>query len=204
MMPFSGVRIFLGEGPAYFGSDTPETTDDVVNPNARGILVWGYYFPANGSWVNVIGDETFDWVVRNRFNALWQGGKHTIDLGAHRGPVHQVIRQHADTFIVPRVLQIAVQETVGKPGVTALLQIHDQESHFTHHVDPAQFGVEFDTIEQRYHAVDEREVAEVQITVAFAYMAQVAPISKQAGEPIKLARCPHAQAIHIGPEIRRT
>ena len=59
--------------------ETPDWGD------ARGILVWGSCFHANGRWVNAIGDETFDWAVRNRLNALWQGGKNTIDLGAHRG-----------------------------------------------------------------------------------------------------------------------
>jgi hypothetical protein len=81
----SGVRV-----------ETPDWGD------ARGILVWGYYHPRNGSWVNVIGDETFDWVVRNRFNALWQGGKYTIDLGAHRGHSHTQRLNHSWHSFYPK------------------------------------------------------------------------------------------------------
>ncbi len=58
---FSGVRIFLGVGPAYFGSDTPEVGDDSPNPNARGVLLSdasGSYTPDSGSGVYLSGQGT--------------------------------------------------------------------------------------------------------------------------------------------------
>jgi len=50
----------------------------------RGILAWGNLYRHRG-WVYNLGDDIFDWAVRNRINAIWHGGKYTDDLGAHRG-----------------------------------------------------------------------------------------------------------------------
>jgi hypothetical protein len=61
----------------------------------RGILVHPSHCYPNGSWVNVIGDDYFDWAVRNRINAMWHGGIYTIDLGSHRGDSHTQRLNHS-------------------------------------------------------------------------------------------------------------
>jgi hypothetical protein len=46
-------------------------------------------------WIYMDMDEQLDWVVRNRFNAFWNGGP-TYDLGAHRG--HGWIQNSGHSF----------------------------------------------------------------------------------------------------------
>jgi hypothetical protein len=58
---FSGVRVFLGQGPAFFGSETPDPGDDDPNPAARGVLLSnasGSYTPDSGSGLLLTGTGT--------------------------------------------------------------------------------------------------------------------------------------------------
>ncbi len=61
----------------------------------RGFLLHPSQYYHNGSWVNVLGDDYFDWAVRNRINAVWHGGLYTDDLGAHRGYSHTQRLNHS-------------------------------------------------------------------------------------------------------------
>src|SRR5687768_872071 len=57
-------------------------------------------------------------------------------------------------------------------------QVHDGKGYLTHHVDPAQRRVEFDTIEGNRLSFNERDIAKMQIAVAFAYPALLATLRK--------------------------
>jgi len=72
-------------------------------------------------------------------------------------------------------------------------QVHDQERDFAHDVDPAQRRVELDAVERRRAAVDEGDVAQVQVTMAFAHEARIAPRFERCGKPLALLRGPGAQ-----------
>ena len=50
----------------------------------------------------------------------------------------------------------------------AILEVHRRERDLAHDVDPAHRFVELDAVEDRELAVDERDVAEMQVAVAFA------------------------------------
>src|ERR1019366_2922516 len=47
-------------------------------------------------------------------------------------------------------------------------EIHRQESDVVHHVDPAQFGFEFQTIERHQMPLPTEDIAGMQIAVAFS------------------------------------
>ena len=70
--------------------------------DVRGILVHPGNYYHNGSYVIVVGDDYFDWAVRNRINAMWQGTSYTIDLGAHRGYSHTQRLNHSWQSFYPK------------------------------------------------------------------------------------------------------
>ncbi len=59
-------------------------------------------------------------------------------------------------------------------GPPAVAEVHDRERDLAHHVDPAHLLVELDAVEDRERAVHDRDVAEVEVPVAFADESTVA------------------------------
>ncbi len=90
-------------------------------------------------------------------------------LGTHQGPVNQVAAQYRERGIVAACLQITVDEPPGKPGVPVSLQIHEEEGNLACSIDPAQFRIEFDAIEQRDLVIDQRHVTKVKVAMALAH-----------------------------------
>src|SRR5690349_14769073 len=95
-------------------------------------------------------------------------GTHQMDLRPNQGPVHQVEAQDLDATMVAGDLQVAVEEAPTEPGMAAVVEVHYQKSDLAHHIDPAEFLVELDAIERHGLAVDHRDIAEMEIAVAFA------------------------------------
>ncbi len=89
-------------------------------------------------------------------------------LCSHQRPVNQVIAQHGKSRVIPGLLQIGVEKAVGEPRQLAVEQVHDQERDLVHDIDPPERLVELDAVERRRLAVDERDVAQVQVAVALA------------------------------------
>ena len=93
---------------------------------------------------------------------------HARHAGPHQGPVHAVVLQHLQTGVVAGVLQPGVQKAPGQVSAAAGFQVHGQKGNVGHAVDPAQCGVELDRIEQLRLPVDQHQVGQVQVAVAFA------------------------------------
>jgi hypothetical protein len=82
--------------PKHEQLDVPQGTR-IESPDwkVRGFLMAPSKYPRNMRRVNLVGDDAFDWAVRNRFNAMWHGGKHTDNLGVHRGGSHVAKINHS-------------------------------------------------------------------------------------------------------------
>jgi hypothetical protein len=93
-MPGSRGEVVPRRDALVIGNGTRVASPDWED--VRGIMVHpaDLYYP-NGSWVNVLGDDYFDWAVRNRINAVWHGEIYTDDLGAHRGYSHTQRLNHS-------------------------------------------------------------------------------------------------------------
>src|SRR5450759_4462906 len=93
------------------------------------------------------------------------------DFRAHHGAINKIERQHRDAGVVAAVLEVSVEEHVSKIAAAVRFKIHYQERHLADGVHPAQSGVELDAIERRRLAVDQRDVAEMEVAMAFAHTA---------------------------------
>lgn len=51
----------------------------------RGFMFYLLQFRSDGGWEFYSYDELFDWALRNRYNAVWAAGNHTLDMMPHRG-----------------------------------------------------------------------------------------------------------------------
>ena len=91
----------------------------------------------------------------------------------------------------PRVGQVAVPDGVGMSRKLAPPQIHQQERQVVEHVDAGNLVVELDRVEQRRAAVEQDDVAQVEIAVALPDEATVTSRVEQATMPLEvLARAP--------------
>ena len=75
--------------------------------------------------------------------------------------------------------QIARQQQVGGGAQVALPEIHQREGEIVENVAGGDVGIEFDRVEQHRLAVDDRDVAQVQIAVAAAHVALLAARDEQ-------------------------
>jgi len=71
-----------------------------------------------------------------------------------------------------------------------VVEIHDQKSDITENIDPAQFGVELDTVEQRHLVINQRYISEVKVSMALTYGAPLLPAQHQRHEPLVFGLCP--------------
>ena len=62
-----------------------------------------------------------------------------------------------------------VEQPVGRAAKAALLQIHQQEGEIVEHVAAGDLVGEFDRVEQGRLAVDEDDVAQMQVAVTAAH-----------------------------------
>ena len=102
---------------------------------------------------------------------------------------------------VPRArrhVQIAVEDDVGFGAQAAVVEVHEQESRVEQHVDVGDGRAEFDGVEQGWPAVDEHDVAQVQIAVAVAHPALPAAVFEQRGDAGQFAPAGFDQACDVG------
>ncbi len=112
------------------------------------------------------------------------------NLSPHQCAVDQIVGKSHEAFVIAGELEITIQEPMAEVAIAARIQIHDQKRHFTHHIDPAQFGIEFNAIKRRDIPVDDRQVAQVQITVAFPDKALVFSVREEPLQLLPLFMCP--------------
>ena len=93
------------------------------------------------------------------------------DLGADRGAQRKKQRKGGERVEIlgpPARQQIAVEHDVGRALQTALHQIHEQEGEIVEQIAGGDQRIELDGIEQNRAAVDQHDVAEVEVAVAAA------------------------------------
>src|SRR5271166_1460674 len=98
-----------------------------------------------------------------------------IDHGSHQGAVNRIERQQRDAGIIPRALEIAIQETRGEIVTSMRHEIHDEECDVVEDVDIAQLWVELEAIERHQYAAPAHDIAGMQIAVAFANARRLLP-----------------------------
>src|SRR4029453_19282317 len=88
-------------------------------------------------------------------------------------PNHRTVDEKESKYcqagIVARALQVTVEKAECQVGSLAVLQIHHDERDFAHDVAPAHVVVEFDAIEYGDAVVDQRDVVEMKVAVAFPH-----------------------------------
>ncbi len=82
-------------------------------------------------------------------------------------------------------------------GVAAILEVHDRERDLAHDVDPAHRLVELDAVENDQLAVDARDVSQMQIAVALAHEAFLAPAQECLAARGVLALGPGGQRLDL-------
>ena len=113
------------------------------------------------------------------------------DPGAQR----QKERHDRQPVILTGAVEVAVQHPIGKHRELAVLEIHQQEGEVVEDVDAGQRLGELQAVEQGRLAVEQANVAEVQIAMAMAHLAGRAPPVEQRGErrqpivPLLADRC---------------
>jgi hypothetical protein len=68
---------------------------EVPDYTTRGFFIWAQDFFPGAGWIYVNMDDYFDWALKNRMNAIWDGGQ-SYDFGAYRG--HGWIQQTGHSF----------------------------------------------------------------------------------------------------------
>ena len=117
-------------------------------------------------------------------------------LGAHARPVARKknpdgVRRHVAAGVGP-----LAQQHVRQPRLAVVQQVHPAEGHVAGHVDPAQLVVELDGVEGQHLAVDEDEVGQVQVAVAFAHPLLLPPPREQGLDGDEALLGPVAQRLH--------
>ena len=96
------------------------------------------------------------------------GGRH---LGADRrahGHQERQRRQRVEVLGAPGLGEIAVEHDIGRRLQASLDEVHQQEGEVVEHVAGGDERIEFEGIERHRPAVDERDIAEMQVAVSAA------------------------------------
>jgi len=87
-------------------------------------------------------------------------------MGAHHGPDRHEERQQGRPRLVPRLVDIAVEQRIGVDRQLAPPEIHQHEGEIVEHIRRREIVAEFQAVEQGRHAIDLADVAQVQIAMA--------------------------------------
>ena len=87
----------------------------------------------------------------------------------HHRAVDEIEAQDAEALVVAGRFEVGGQEPGRQVRPLPRLQIGDDERDVVHDVNPAHRGVELEAVEQRDATVDQRDVAEMEVAVAFAH-----------------------------------
>ena len=100
-------------------------------------------------------------------------------------------RQQGEPGVVPGGVEIAVEKALRQRPQAAVAEVHQREGDVVEGVDRGERRVELETVEQDRAAIPEHDVAEMEIAVAMADLARMAPLLEQIAAPLELgARAP--------------
>jgi hypothetical protein len=126
-------------------------------------------------------------------------GTQTSDHCPHHRAIREIEAQDRQAGVISRDLEIGIEKALPEVGATAILQVHHREGDFAHHVDPAHRIVEFDAIEDGDLAIDARDVAKVQVAVAFADEPASLPLGERNVTGSVLTLDPKCERIELRP-----
>ena len=115
-------------------------------------------------------------------------------LGADRRPQRQEQRQRGERIEIlgpPRLVEIAIEHDIGRWPQPALDQVHQQEGEIVEHVAGGDLGIEFDGVEQHRRAVEQDDIAEMQIAVAAPHAGRRARARRAAPARARRRRASH-------------
>src|SRR6516162_11412904 len=100
----------------------------------------------------------------------------------YRRARRQKKRHRRKPVVLAGQIEIAVQNEVGKIREPAMLEIHQQKGEIIKHVDRSELVREFEAIEQGRPAVEQADVAEMEVTVAAPHFSGRAPPVEQGSD----------------------
>jgi hypothetical protein len=110
------------------------------------------------------------------------------NLGADRRAHRHEEGQGAERVEVAIALgldQIAVENGIGRARKPALLEVHQQESEIVKHIARSDQRIELDRVEQHRLAVDQRDIAEMQVAMTVPHQQGFAAPAQQRYQPCK-------------------
>ncbi len=102
-------------------------------------------------------------------------GLHGSDVCPYRRPDGHEEREENEATLVTRLVEVAVHHQVGEVRRGAVPKIHQKKSEIVEDIDRCDRVTEFDTVEQARLAVQQADVAQVQIAMATAYFSSGFP-----------------------------
>jgi len=96
------------------------------------------------------------------------------DLGADRRAHREKQRQRSERVeivVTSRFGEVAVEHDIGGCIELALDQVHQQEGEIVEHIAGCDPRIELDGVEQSWFAVEQHDVAEVQVAVTATHQA---------------------------------
>ena len=121
-----------------------------------------------------------------------------VDLRAHQGAVRLVEVQQFQGGVIAGELQPAVHEAPGQALETTRFQVHGQERRVGDDVGQAERLVELDAVEQHDLAIQQGDVAQMDVAVAFADETVGLARGQQRMEALVGALCPVFEGIQLG------
>ena len=101
-------------------------------------------------------------------------------MRAHGCPDGHEEGQQDEAVLVVRLVKISVHDQIGEFGEAAMPQVHEQEGKVVEHIDRRDLVVELDAVEQARRAVEQADVAQMQVAVAAAHLSGVlAPVEQR-------------------------
>ena len=127
------------------------------------------------------------------------------DLGADRRSHREKERQRSKRVEIvdaPRLGEIAVEHDVRGGGEPALEQVHQQEGEVVEHVARRDDVAELDGVEQHRLAVDQHDIAEMQIAVDAADEAAASALAQQRDDAVVGGAARARERIDLAPPGR--
>lgn len=122
------------------------------------------------------------------------------DGGAHRDKQ----RQRGEPVIVlepPGLGEVAVEHDVGRQRQIALVQVHEQEGEVVKHVARRDQRIEFHRVERNRPAIDQGDIAEMQVAVAAAHQPGAAAGDEQRPDLAQRGKARAGQRLAFGRAI---
>ena len=122
---------------------------------------------------------------------------------AHQRTADHVEARCWQPVVVAARLEIRIDEADRQAALAVRQQVHRQESDVVEHVDPAQFGIEFDAVEGGGFVTELQHVRQMQVAVTFAHAPVASARLPQRCKRWLLRAQPRAQRGPVDTNARR-